>query len=75
MNDETINWISAAGHLPETDHAVLTLSKNRWVRVGIRHRECSWLSVPGRWPLGLITHWAELPKGPSSARPVSPLGQ
>jgi hypothetical protein len=63
---ETIKWIDTLEQLPDDDLTVLIWSASSDQGVWIGYMDADeWRFVDGSKCLELVTHWAELPKGPN----------
>jgi hypothetical protein len=64
---EEIEWIDAGKRPPILGEAVLMRNIDGTIRVGYK-LNC-WATLPGHWAFGFVTHWADLPNGPTSRTP------
>lgn len=60
---EIITWISVADRLPDNGDDVL-INTFAWIRIAYYDRG-DWMLTPGIKCTRQVTHWADMPKGPS----------
>lgn len=70
---ESISWIPVARCLPDDDISVLVFAPQSedWngeqVWIG-HHDDGVWIDTEGSdWPAAVVTHWAQMPAGPSTS--------